>query len=405
MSTLTYHRKPSGTAYVYRQESYWDKAKRRSAARQVCLGKLGDDGEIIYNKRFADEQARQALESGEAIAESTVTGQSMVLDCALNQTGLNRVLRASIGAVQADALLSLAYSVIALGGVMYHAPVWIGQNDCPLHTAPPSSQEISKILAAVSQSEIEDFLAAWMNHRNKGACEQYCFDITSISSHNASNPFAEYGYNWDGEKLAQINLALLTGVASHIPTYYEILPGSMSDVKTITGFCEHMKKYDAGRLRMLIDRGFYSSANLKRLLDDHIGFLIPAPSHIKTYQDLIDEYRDTVEMPEHIISVTDDNKDAVYGMTVLAKIAGKRVWQHVYYDKARRTEHILAFFNRLAVWEQELISGVEKKDNAWAYEQYFSVKTTPRRGRQVKRKQNVINAYKTDGTADKNLDF
>jgi transposase len=83
-------------------------------------------------------------------------------------------------------------------------------------------------------------------------------------------------------------------------------------------------------------------------------------------------------------------------MTVLAKMANKRIWQHIYYDTARRTEHILSFFGKLAKWEQELISGDEKKANAWAYDQYFTVKTTPKRGRRVKRNQEAINTYKTD---------
>ena len=47
MATLTYHRKKNGTTYVYRQESYWDKSKKYSYTRQVCLGKLGDNGEVL----------------------------------------------------------------------------------------------------------------------------------------------------------------------------------------------------------------------------------------------------------------------------------------------------------------------------------------------------------------------
>jgi transposase len=235
-----------------------------------------------------------------------------------------------------------------------------------------------------------------MTYRDKGAREQYCFDVTSISSHNTSNPFVEWGYNRDREKLTQINLALLTGVASRIPTYYEVLPGSMSDVKTVAAFTDRMKKYGTGRLRMLLDRGFYSASNLERLLTDSIGFHIPVPAGIKAGQDLIDTYRDAVETPEHIISVTEDRKDAVYGMTVLGKMAGKRIWQHIYYDTARRTEHILSFFTNLAIWEEELVSGGLKEAHKWAYELYFTARETPKRGRKVRRKQEVINSYKRD---------
>jgi len=396
MSSLTYHRKPNGTTYVYRQESYWDKAKKRSSSRQVCIGKLDADGEILYNKRFSAPEARDALERGEVVAESVLSGQSLVLTEVTASTGLERVLRRCFEAESASALLSLAWAVTAGRGQMYLASVWMEQNECAAHGADLSSQDISRVLAAVSQSQIEDFLREWTTHRSKGTREQYCYDLTSVSSHNASNPFVERGHNRDKEDLAQINMALLTGVTSHIPTYYELHPGSLSDTKTVASFIERMKKYGTERIRMLLDRGFYSAANIGLMLQGRIGFYIPVPTAVKWQGELIDELRDAVEMPEHAIHLTEDGREALYAMTVLDKIDGHRVWKHIYFDGARRTGHIASLFAALKRWEDELQSGQTKERNKWAYELYFTVKTTPKRGRQVKRNQEAINAYKTD---------
>jgi hypothetical protein len=397
MATLTYHRKPNGTTYVYRQDSFWDKEKKGPRTRQVCIGKLGSDGEIVYNKRFSDPAARDALETGATLSESTVTGQSLILEKAARDTGLERVLRKSFSAGLANLLLSLAYAVAATGeGAMYAAPVWIEDNECPLHEGPPTSQSISRSLGQISQGEVESFLARWMSHRDKGKAEQYCFDITSVSSYNRNNPFVEWGHNRDKEKMPQINLALLTSVKDHVPTYYEVLPGSMSDVAAIATFAGRMKKHGTGRIRMLLDRGFYSESNLIRLLDERIGFYIPVPASVKWQKELIDAQRDAVEMPENVISVTEDRRDAVYGMAVPGRLDGRRVWRHVYYDTARRTEHILALFANLAAWEDELMRDDLKESNQWAYDAYFTVKATPKRGRRVTRNQDAINAYKTD---------
>jgi len=396
MATLTHHRKPNGTTYVYRQESFWDKSKGRSATKQVCIGKLGPGGEIIYNKRYSDPDAREALERGEVLAESVLCGQSMVLAKATDKVGVERVLRKCFEPKKADALLSLAWAVTAGHGAMYLAGAWIEENECASHLTPPSSPEISRILASVSQSEIEEFLGQWACHRKKAAREQYCYDITSVSSHNVANPFVEYGHNRDREDLAQVNMALLAGITTRIPTYYELHPGSMSDTKTLKGFLARMAKYGVGTIRTLLDRGFYSAANIKALLSAHIGFYIPVPANIKWAQELIDEYRDAVEMPEHIIPVSEGEKKALYGMTILSKMEGKRVWKHVYFDGARRIDHIESLFASLAIWEEELKSGDIKEKNQWAYDRYFTVKTTPKRGLQVKRNQESINAYKTD---------
>jgi transposase len=256
MSSLTYHGKPNGTTYVYRQDSYWDKENKYSSSRQVCVGKLDVNGEIIYNNRFKTPEARVALERGETVSESLLIGQSLILAETTRDMGLERVLHRYFESKQADALLSLSWAVAAGYGQMYLASAWLEENDSLVHKDPPSSPDISRILASVSQNQIEDFLCEWTKHRSKGLREQYCYDLTSVSSHNISNPFVEYGHNRDEEDLAQINIALLTGVFSHIPTYYEIHPGSMSDTQTINSFIMRMKKYGTERIRILLDRGF-----------------------------------------------------------------------------------------------------------------------------------------------------
>ena len=396
MPSLSYHKKPNGTTYVYRQESYWDKSLKQPRNKQVCIGKLGDDGKLLYNKRFKEPEAREALEQGATVAESVLIGQSLVLKAATDSTGLERVLRRCFEARTADVLLSLAWAVTAGVGQMYLASLWTEQNECAAFKDPPSSQDISRVLARVSQSEVDTFLAAWVSHRGKATREQYCYDITSVSSHSSSNPFVEWGHNRDREDLAQVNMALLSGVTSRIPTYYELHPGSMFDTRTLKGFLERMKKYGTGTIRTLLDRGFYSVSNISALLKGRIGFYIPVPANIKWAQELIDEYRDAVEMPEHILPVTEGDRKALYGMTVLGKMDEKRVWRHVYYDAARRADHIESLFSSLQIWEQELKSGEVKMANQWAYAAYFTVKTTPKRGLSVKRNQEAINTYKKD---------
>ncbi|MDR1041103.1 MAG: hypothetical protein LBR80_13260, partial [Deltaproteobacteria bacterium] len=57
----------------------WDKGKKYSTSRQVCIGKLGPDGKVIYNKRFMAPEAREALEKGGRVSESVLLGQSLIL--------------------------------------------------------------------------------------------------------------------------------------------------------------------------------------------------------------------------------------------------------------------------------------------------------------------------------------
>ena len=49
--------KTTGVTYVYESVSYWDKEKKQSRNKQVCIGKLNPiNGEFIPSKRLAPEQ-------------------------------------------------------------------------------------------------------------------------------------------------------------------------------------------------------------------------------------------------------------------------------------------------------------------------------------------------------------
>jgi len=48
----------------------------------------------------------------------------------------------------------------------------------------------------------------------------------------------EYGYNRDGDSLPQINLSLILDKDKGIPVMYDLFPGSISDVSTLSVFAD-----------------------------------------------------------------------------------------------------------------------------------------------------------------------
>ena len=65
---------------------------------------------------------------------------------------------------------------------------------------------------------------------------------------------AEWGYNRDGESLEQINLALLTSVASGLPLWYETLAGSMSDRTVLRQVFGKLTKMDMPRFTFYLSQ-------------------------------------------------------------------------------------------------------------------------------------------------------
>jgi len=325
-------------------------------------------------------------------------GQTMLLDAACARSGLTQALTDVFGRAAADRIVSIAYAIVAGGSRLYCAGDWMESHECPCHGAPMASPRISEAFASITPSLVESFLSRWAS-RGAAAARggNYCFDLTSVSTSNESNPFVEWGYNRDKEKMPQINIAVLTGMALRLPTAYMLLPGSVSDITCVDELAGRAAAYGLSGIRMVLDRGFYSEENVDDMAATGRKFMVPVPSNVKEAQALIDACRGDIESDLNFVEVQEDGRAAVYGMTVLGKTpGGKRLWQHVYFDSARRVEHISAFFAKLAVWEAELKERRPKKSNRANYAKYFIVKETPKRGYRVRRNMEAINEYKTD---------
>jgi hypothetical protein len=66
--------------------------------------------------------------------------------------------------------------------------------------------------------------------------------------------------------LPQINLCLLFGQQSRLPCYYRKLAGNMPDVKNLRKLLADMNTLDQKKIKVVLDRGFFSAANINDLV-------------------------------------------------------------------------------------------------------------------------------------------
>ena len=92
------------------------------------------------------------------------------------------------------------------------------------------------------------------------------YDITSLSSYSQLINLLEYGYNRDGEPLPQINMSLILDKDKGIPVMYDIFPGSISDVSTLSSTLKKIKAHGIQNYVAVMDRGFFSLSNLCELI-------------------------------------------------------------------------------------------------------------------------------------------
>ena len=92
--------------------------------------------------------------------------------------------------------------------------------------------------------------------------EYLALDITSVSSYSELIDDAEYGYNRDGDHLAQVNLCPLIGEMSRLPIYQTLYSGSIKDVSTLQSTLSKFDKIVDGKpILTVMDKGFCSTKN------------------------------------------------------------------------------------------------------------------------------------------------
>ena len=379
------------TVYLYEDESYWDKEKGYSTHRRTCIGKKGADGKPLYNKYYTNREMIQALtaevKDPKVVSNTTLVGETMILDKVTQDTGVLHVLTESFGEDDARKIIALSYYQICRGKALSNAEDWLEQRG--LRKLGLNSQRVSELLERLKEDKINTFFQLWMGeHAEKG---NQLFDLTSVSTYGKRNPYAEYGYNRDGENLEQINLALLTSCQSGLPMWYQMLPGSMSDKVILDQVLSMMKKMEVPRFTFVGDRGFYSDYNLELLSRGGYKFTIPVPSNVAWQKKLIAEHRDTLIRPDNLI---EDNGSIMYGKTIYKTTpAHGRTWYHLYFDPARKDKVIASFMQKLRRLKDELEADKPVETHRAMYDRYFIVKNTPVRGRSVNYNDEAVQEF------------
>lgn len=380
--------KKTGVTYVYEATSFWDKERRQPRNKQVCIGKLNSrTGVFIPSKRLSPEQA--AVRDPAVTATALIAGPAMILDSITAELKMGGVLKRCFPQVWQQ-VLCMAYYLAQRGGPLSHCETWSRSHVQP-YAVVLTSQRISDILKSLGDDRRQTFFACW----GKKVLENdyLCYDITSVSSYGELNEYAKYGYNRDGEKLRQVNLALLAGQKGQLPVYYNRLPGNISDVSTLHRFLRTFDYLNLPRLHLVLDKGFYSRKNVDQLLVSRDKFIIAVPNKLKWVQQIIDENRNTIQNPECYRKM---EGEVLYVRTKLHPWGDmrRRCYAHLYYNSYLAATAAGDFTEELLACKQELETNRLVIKHQDAYDNFFIVKETLVRGRKVLFNNEAIEKYR-----------
>ena len=206
------------------------------------------------------------------------------------------------------------------------------------------------------------------------------------------NEYVKYGHNRDKDKLQQLNLAVLFGQKGRLPVYFERTPGNITDVSTLHNLLKTVKALEIKSLHYVMDKGFYSKKNVDELFAARDKFLVSVPINNKWVQHVIDDIYDKVHGPEGYKKL--DNEILYVHSRLYSWGENKRrCYVHLYYNARARADAVDKFNEELLEYKRELESGKPIAANEEAYDTFFTLKTTPKRGTKVSFNMEAVNRH------------
>ncbi len=402
MSLVYLKNKKNGVTYVYESTGYWDKDKQQARNRRICIGKLDPvTEEFVPSKRFADPKASLSRRPGPVPSvecKRLFYGATYLFDAIGEKLGITEDL-AKCFPESYKKILSIAYYLVLEDrNPMSRFPKWARTHVHPYGKDIPS-QRSSELLGSIGEDAKQRFFLLQGQRRLEK--EFLAYDTTSISSYSESLKQVKYGWNKERDVLPQINLALLFGETSRLPVYYRKLPGNITDVKTIRNLLADIDFLNLGKVKLVLDRGFFSEENINALYQRHYKFLIAAKTSLKFVKKKLDEVRSTMVSRPHYSSnygLYYDSYTMAWNYSETKKRTGevikdtKRMYLHLYYNDQKATDDKISFNKLLDRLEEELLSGNRKPEHEKLYARYYEIKETPIRGITLIAKQEAIDA-------------
>ncbi len=361
--TYIVKQKIRGRTYAYEAENFWDPEKKQSRQKRRYLGVWDEaTGQIIPKTSERDVKTTKSL------------GPAYLLDCVGNEIQLRKKLSESFGK-DGDLILTIAMSRLLHQTSLKNLHHVLEDSFLPeMYSLKESfsSQWLSSFLERLSAKEAA--MTSFYNSLVSGEDETLIFDITSLSSASRNIDWLEWGYNRDGLDLPQVNLGLVLSLNNHLPLYFKLFPGSISDVVTLKNLVAEVKAFGITKSLFILDRGFYSESNTREMAAEKIDFILPLPFSVNTGKGLISETNRDIENPANARRF---GGDIFYVLESEIQIGEVNAYGYVLFNKKREGLETNSFYNRLIDIESTL-NGKEFrnpigqfKQTAGNFERYF----------------------------------
>ncbi len=354
MESIQRLKKIKGIEYWYEETPYYDPVSKQTRYKNSKYLGRNIDGKPVRMRNAPAEvtiKVRKAKKTV-TIRSSFDYGSVLILKHIMKELKLDQYLHGLLNDTEVAMVTALAFNRVLRPLAMQHVETWYTGTVLSLDDPKISlsGQRISELLERIGTSTIPQQFMGQLLEKNRTK-RTLIYDITSISSYSSLINLLEYGYNRDGLSLPQINLSLIMDKDMGIPVMYDIYPGSISDVTTLTGTLAKLEAYGVEHYCAIMDRGFFSYNNLLEMLENKISFIIAATFQLKDLKMLLTEAQRDIESVDYLQKF---KEHTIYVKPVSFPIGSHVLQGYLYYDPKREHEEKEALTGRLFDIREEL---------------------------------------------------
>ena len=316
--------------YHYQVEAFWDKEKQQPRKREIYLGKENPKTGAVAPVRHLS-----LLMSLEQVRDY---GAVAVCRFLAEQHGILPALREAFDDELAESVFLLASFLVSEMMPLSYFEKWADgvRHEYTGRKSAWTSKGVSGILQELGTESGKrlDFLENLVD-LNRESFTTALIDITSISTYSKLDGWAAFGHNRDGESLPQVNVQLTVLEPCGLPVALRMVEGSISDVSTLTNAILLLKSLGIEEIESVLDRGFFSRANLEELSREGIKITIPVPSNNLVYKKALKTYGKALRHAKNTFS---DGEDLVRHIAFDNDDLGREYRFHLYLNETRQVD-------------------------------------------------------------------
>ena len=270
------------TTYIeYTYDRKYIPEKKYNVPKRTTIGKMSvDDQTMMYpnpnfEKYFPDIVLPEESDTTVSRSSCIRVGAFMVIQKIINDYKLSNHLSTWDNRGKGLLLDLAAYSIISESNVAQYYPDYAYNH--PVFTPEQkifSDSTISRFLTEITEDDRIDFLDSWNTNRNHEEQIYLSYDSTNKNCKAGDIEKAEYGHPKEDVGAPIINYAIAYDMNNQEPLLYESYPGSIVDVSQLQCLLEKIHGYGYRNIGFVLDRGYFSKANLNYMDECNYDFVI-----------------------------------------------------------------------------------------------------------------------------------